>query len=499
MPTNQNYAPNPYNTQPETVDSLEQLRDLDPAAEVIDTANNLRDASYETGYSVDELGSLFENNDNGRPGGFELIQLAKTLRDENRRDLKPYERQFVDHMNLEAQHDRLHGNVDFDALSADFSLLNDDAAKKAGVEKLIDTIIDKYDNTTDSVEKTAFGLQIQNLKEYLSIIDVEPKAHLENRFMSAGYDDTTAEPGPLKTIAEAKLKDVADEIDDYDSKLSISATALQTIAEYFPRTPDNPADLADDPLLEYTPAFVQTKESQEVIERDRVRRLNEKRQQVADSKTHFLFGSKIGKNIFRKVTGIDVNPGLDKREADYLQLSREDIQRRLADKLSDPTIDPKVKAILVTEAVMEEQARLRELTNEKIKDTPVAKIANWVGKHKIATIAGMAILVPITGGGSLVFGAALGGGMVAASKYDQKHRGMQSVGESFSQSDLIDHMYDGNSLRSAQWLAMSKYERDMVKEKRKRAKALGRGALVACVGDWGIHHAASGVGSFFHN
>ena len=489
MSRNKNHPPvaNPYDYSPQTaVDPQEQaaahLEQLRDPAGVVGVASELRNAAYEAGDDTDKIAAFYDPSDPGhRAGAPELILLADTLRNENRFDLTDNEQRFVNHMKIETMHDSYHARVDFDALAADHSDLSDDEAEDAGVRDVISKIQAKLDATTDNDEKATYSGQIRTLNHYLTIahkvVDYG-NTSLENQYMITSQTADTS-TGDAKKAAENMLIGQIEKMEERDNDSAYGFQAYDILSEYHPRTPDDPSTLPPDPALEYTPpqpVYKETEATKEIRKAELERRLDQLREEMADSKIRFLSNSKFGKNIVGKLTGNDMEARQAALESEYFKLTSEYGRSQHSNILDDPNIDPQVKIIEATKAVLEEQTRLRAVTNEKLQKTPVAKIARWIGKHKFVTIAGMTILAPVTGGASLAFGLALGGGMVAASKYDQKTRGLRSVDEAVTDDDLNkyhQHLSNGHGYESLQKLAASKYDKDISKERNKRIKAAG--------------------------
>jgi hypothetical protein len=285
--------------------------------------------------------------------------------------------------------------------------------------------------------------------------------------------------GKEREAAEVLLEHVTEKMEERDNDLAYGFQAFDILKEYHPRTPDDPSALSPDPALEYVPSqpvYKETKETKEIRNAELERKMNELRGAMADSKVRFLSNSKFGKNIIGKINGADMEAVQASLEKEYFKLSAEMSHRENSKILDDPDIDPAVKAIVATQALLKEQGHLRAITNEKLQNTPVAKIAQWFGKHKFVTITGVALLAPVTGGASLAFGAALGAGIVAASKYDEKTRGLRSVDEAFTDADVNQyhqHLSSGHGYESLQKLAAAKYDKDIGKERNKRIKAAG--------------------------
>ncbi|MNQ92636.1 hypothetical protein D3C85_1080670 [compost metagenome] len=177
----------------------------------------------------------------------------------------------------------------------------------------------------------------------------------------------------------------------------------------------------------------------------------------------------------------------------------------LKSELEDNSISDDTKKIRVTEYLLEEQTKLRELTIDKLQNTPVGNFVKYMNRGKIATrIAkglGLGLVAGAVGAGiGVVAGvagaAAVGAGVATAATaavrfargfahVDAKEgRGMQQLSGDQAQKDEIISSLDAapTYIDTAHQQLSDKYEEDTKKEQGKRRKSVGAGVLGIVLG-----------------
>lgn len=177
----------------------------------------------------------------------------------------------------------------------------------------------------------------------------------------------------------------------------------------------------------------------------------------------------------------------------------------LKSELEDDSISDGAKKIRVTEYLLEEQTKLREITIDKLQNTPVGNFVKYMNRGKIATrIAkglGLGLVAGAVGAGiGVVAGvagaAAVGAGVATAATaavrfargfahVDAKEgRGMQQLSGDQAQKDEIINNLDAESnyIDTAHQQLSDMYEEDTKKEQGKRRKSVGAGVLGIALG-----------------
>ncbi|MNH50469.1 hypothetical protein D3C73_20830 [compost metagenome] len=177
----------------------------------------------------------------------------------------------------------------------------------------------------------------------------------------------------------------------------------------------------------------------------------------------------------------------------------------LKSELEDNSISDDTKKIRVTEYLLEEQTKLRELTIDKLQNTPVGNFVKYMNRGKIATrIAkglGLGLVAGVVGAGIGVAAgvagvAAVGAGVATAATaavrfargfahVDAKEgRGMQQLSGDQAQKDEIISSLDAapTYIDTAHQQLSDKYEEDTKKEQGKRRKSVGAGVLGIVLG-----------------
>lgn len=144
---------------------VDDLKNHDPAAHVIDVAKRWRNAQYRVGNSIH---GIFDEN-TGADNGRHLMWLAETLRAEQRPAdaVKPYEEKFLDYINLDTQYNNALDRINMQVLSggagedADFQRIRN-------VEAIRDELQEKYDDpTTTRQQKRRLERDIKALNRYI--------------------------------------------------------------------------------------------------------------------------------------------------------------------------------------------------------------------------------------------------------------------------------------------------------------------------------------------
>jgi hypothetical protein len=476
--------PNIPHNNPDQQPTPEQLRALDPAAEVIDVARDLRNSAYSSGWNDGDVSILFNKVDNGNSGmhgAYELLeQLVPRLRAEGRSDLSDYEQQFVDHMKLKASYNELAGTVDFDTLDGD-----------SEIQAIIDDLTSKLATASDD-EKIKLNANIHTLKDYMSLdagVDIDD-IPLETKFMDAHLAAETATDAEKATLDDF-ANDYTESLTKSDWQTRQRIRAYKIIAEYHPKTPLDPANLDDDPQLNYVdPASIPDQEPDQEpaptitlaeavaglpadVLADQLATMrkviaNEKSKTVKNSLRSFGRNYKIGRKIVSRFTGLteqQVASTIDPEEELYNALVVESARRENATLLNNPNANPQSVALALANGFLKEQGELRKQTNEKMKDKWTVKVGKWMRQHKVLTVAGATILLPLTGVGTAVAGLSLGLGLVVGAKTDNRFRGLRDVSESLTAMDLFSGAARGNDvIKEMQKVAMRDLEKNVSRE-----------------------------------
>jgi hypothetical protein len=473
----------------------EQARDRDPAAEVIDVARDFRESVYISDDGSINFDTFFSDTD-GFDGAPQLLELRDRLRTENRRDLSDYENRFVDHMRIETRFYKVDGTVDYDALEEGH------ASQGEGVQVIIDDLRSKLASASDR-EKTRIEVKIANLEYFIATdpdIDDNDDVSPEAKFMEAHLAAETASSAEKPTL-DALAADYAQTMRTNDKRTMKITRALEVIAAYHPKTPNNPADLADDPQLNYvasssptpptpptggnaggtppaggnggngtpppnrnnpptggnggnTPPPANANSTQVNQLRDEMLRqqLNDARGEIARSKSQFVRNSRLGRlaigaiarspigNFLRNRNWVDLNTqqDMDARQQHYNNLVQQNVRRQYEDMLNDPNVGDDIKHFAITKGIILEQTALRNETNKEMKNKNAVRIGKWMRQHKFLTIGGLTVLAPLTGVASAAVGLSTGLALIVGAKTDNRFRGLRNVGESLTSTDLLE-------------------------------------------------------------
>lgn len=489
QPTNPNQTPptTPEATPFDYVDSPAGTPDRqtgmngDPAKGVIDFAENLRRSAWEDGATADDVDALFNANPPRVKGGHETLLVIDQLRNEGRTQLLDSEKQLLTRMKLEGDVRSAHARVDFAAIASAHPNLSAEEAQIAATNELIVELKAKRYATADPTEKINHTIKIKTLQKFLNEKQ-NPSASgddlLYGRLLQADYRARSAS-GAEKQVYEDKVKDLTKQAKAEDALLHINAGAYELLGEKYGKQPSqDPAQLPEDPRLESLEAAAARAEQ----ERQQAQ-LEQHRSEMEEAELGELREYMASGVLKRGWKNLWEGKSHNQRNARYRKLCVDQAHRKYGDVLNNPNADPKLKTFLATKAVIEEQAKLRETTNEKIKNTATAKVCQFVGRHKILVMGGSLLLVPVTGGMSLAAGVALGGGIIAGSKVDEMFRknGMRSADKAISMTEAMSKMR-GKSEEDIHDFGMKKYERDRLKEHGKRLGAFAVGGAVTIVG-----------------
>jgi|GEM_PF-2732947 len=190
---------------------VDDLKNHDPAAHVIDVARRWRNAQYRAGNSIR---GIFDEN-TGADNGRHLMWLAETLRAEQRPadTVKPYEEKFLDYINLDAQYNNALNRIDMQVLSGGSSD-NADVQKIRNVEVIRDELQKKHDDPTiTQSEKRKLERDVKALNRY-----IQNNGHLNpNGIDFAGYYLATSVESennpddPTKQMDAARAEQLFDE------------------------------------------------------------------------------------------------------------------------------------------------------------------------------------------------------------------------------------------------------------------------------------------------
>jgi hypothetical protein len=479
----------PYDSAPAPsaahIDMHEAIRRSDPASDIMDLARNLRTAAYENGYSAQEADEIFNDDANGRPGGFELLKLSKELRDGNR-GINQHEKDFIEHMRVDGRLDYRHARVDFDAFLENHSDLSpEDAEVAATFDMILDLEAQKAAATDPNAQKK-LEPKIEALKKYIQIIEnpLAPRpdnVNFEQELLRSGFliedvnqkDPQGSNPAAQKVKADAQAahKAVKGRLDQEDMYSKIAVDAYKVIGEKYGKEPDQQAaSLPEDQRLEYVAANDLAAE----IDSDEKEKLEVVRAKIAAMK---------GRGAFRSLTRSVEDIREEKQlEVEYRRLTISIARREHAAVLSDPRKSADKKRELMAQAVILEQAKLRAMTNENLKNTAVAKACRFIGRHKILVIGSSVVLAPLTAGVSLAAGAALGGGIVMGATLDEKFRGLRDADKALNVQKLTKDMDGDASMAEIYDRGAKEFDRDRAKETIKRALCFGGGSLTFMLG-----------------
>lgn len=177
-----------------------------------------------------------------------------------------------------------------------------------------------------------------------------------------------------------------------------------------------------------------------------------------------------------------------------------------------PDDDDTTKNAKVIAYLFEEQRRLRELTTEKLQGTKVGKFVAFMNKGSFGMrmLKGVGLGIAVGAGGSLLLGAAGAAGgaalAISASRFvkgyasNDRHRGMQTAQESFTDENgqnNIEFINDeaqtlDQKLKAVADVYNDDFDDDTRLEQSKRRKALAWGIGSVAVGA-GVGHAISNL------
>lgn len=197
---------------------------------------------------------------------------------------------------------------------------------------------------------------------------------------------------------------------------------------------------------------------------------------------------------------------------DYMTKVNELGRLELEDIISDDTVDETKKNAEVISYLFDEQAKLRELTTEKLKGTKVSKFIAWMNKgglvKRILKGGSIGLAAGLVGAfaGGLVGAGVVTAGAVGAARFvrgytlgDKDKRGMAAADESMKDdvaTRLADTDIDGDTFDKASLHFDAAFENDTRKEQNKRRKAAAAGLGMVAVGSlagYGVHAAAAAI------
>lgn len=238
---------------------------------------------------------------------------------------------------------------------------------------------------------------------------------------------------------------------------------------------------------------------------ERERRINEARVAVNEARERWatVSSKRQGKVLGRNAK--DQAPAYHDYNDKVNQLGRLELET----VISDDSVSEEDKNVAVIDYLFAEQAKLRELTTEKLKNTKISKFIGWMNKGGFAkrVLKGMALGAVAGGVGAFAAGA-VGAGVVAAgavgvSRFirgfalgDRDKRGMATVDDSIDRGDIASRMADmddGDAFDKASTHFNSAFENDTRKEQNKRRRAAITGLGMVAVGSaagYGLHAAA---------
>lgn len=236
---------------------------------------------------------------------------------------------------------------------------------------------------------------------------------------------------------------------------------------------------------------------------ERERRINEARTAVDEARENWAtVSSRRQGRVFRRN---DKDQYLARK--DYNDKVNQLGRLELETIISDDSVSDADKNVAVIDYLFTEQAKLRDLTTEKLKNTKVSKFIAWMNKGGIVrrVLKGGALGLAAAGAGAFLAGAAGAGvltaGAVMGTRFvrgfalgDRDKRGMAGADESMK-AEAAARMGegDGDAFDKAGRHFNAAFESDTRKEQNKRRKAaavgLGFVALGAAAG-YGAHAAA---------
>lgn len=244
---------------------------------------------------------------------------------------------------------------------------------------------------------------------------------------------------------------------------------------------------------------------------ERERRLDEARAAVAEAREKWAsISSKRQARVFRRNAKDQATT-----YHNYMTKVNELGRLELEDIISDDTVDETKKNAEVISYLFDEQAKLRELTTEKLKGTKVSKFIAWMNKgglvKRILKGGSIGLAAGLVGAfaGGLVGAGVVTAGAVGAARFvrgyalgDKDKRGMAAADESMKDdvaTRLADTDIDGDTFDKASLHFDAAFENDTRKEQNKRRKAAAAGLGMVAVGSLAGYTAHAAAAAISHH
>lgn len=468
-------------------DDPEKYVHQDYAGGFVEVGRELQNGLAMNGAPSADIDTMFEPNSPVYAGAAELQLMADHIRANHRGESErlAYEQRFLGHMQLEASVLQVSAHIDFAALGTRAGATDPIDAERGNLIDILQNLRATRATLTAPAEIAEVNRKISALRKYRRYyLDDEAtmQAHtdrtggtgsMENDFVKANIAAENA-TGPRANQARFEAQQQTGRLRQFDRISKMRIEAYQVFHEYgYDKDPiQAPVAHPMEYKIEERP-YAESEDEKKMREEMETVELNVLREEMAQ------FDIKTSRNKINGRTRQEVTE-------EYEHARDRDIKRKYGHIFNDPYVDPKMKNFVQAKALAEEWSVKRHEQDHALKDTKMAKICKWIGKHKLLVVGASALLAPMTFGTSVGLGLAFAGGAIAGAKIDEKMRGLKGINVSERTQELYAYMRDGNDYNAAAAYMDSISGKDIQREALRRSLAVPLGGLA--VGGVGLHY-----------